>query len=316
MTLKMATAPLAASRCPAHARWRAPETLGLLLGLLGVLAFSLTLPMTRFAVAELDPWFLAFGRMAIAGVIAAAWLLGTGAARPTRADAALLAWSALGIVIGFPLLSSLALRHIPANHGAIIVGLLPFATALLAALVFGERQSRRFWTCAAIGSGLVIAFALRDGNGAGARALVSFGNLAMLAAVLAGAVGYVAGARLTARLGGVGAILWALVVALPLTLPVAVALVGRDPPQAGAAAWGAFAYVTLVSQVIGFFAWYNGLALGGIGRVGQVQLLQAFFTIGFAALLFGEHVSALTWLFALGVVATIAFGRGWGARGR
>jgi drug/metabolite transporter (DMT)-like permease len=160
---------------------------------------------------------------------------------------------------------------------------------------------------------LVIAFALRDG-GAGGRSLLSFGNLAMLGAVFAGAVGYVAGARLTVRLGGVASILWALVFALPLTLPVSLALAWVDPPHAGAAGWGAFAYVTLISQIVGFFAWYNGLALGGIARVGQVQLLQAFFTIGFAALLFGEQVSALTWLFALGVVATIAFGRGFGAR--
>jgi drug/metabolite transporter (DMT)-like permease len=307
--MKMATTPIA-THAPSV---RSPETLGLLLGLLGVLAFSLTLPMTRYAVGELDPWFLAFGRMAIAGILAAAWLAATGAARPARGDIGLLAWSALGIVIGFPLLSSLALRHIPANHGAIIVGLLPFATSLLAALVFKERQPARFWICAAIGSALVITFALRGGDDRTAGTLMSFGNLAMLAAVFAGAVGYVAGARLTARLGGVAAILWALVFALPLTLPAALALTWANPPHASLAAWSAFAYVTLVSQVIGFFAWYNGLALGGIARVGQVQLLQAFFTIGFAALLFGEHVSTLTWLFAIGVVATIALGRSSGA---
>ena len=293
---------------------RSPETAGLLLGLVGVLAFSLTLPMTRFAVAELDAWFLAFGRMAIAGLVSAAWLVATGARRPARRDLVLLFWSALGIVIGFPLLSSLALRHIPANHGAIIVGLLPFATAVLATVIFRDRQPARFWMCAALGSGLVIAFALRDGDGAGGASLVSFGNVAMLAAVLAGAVGYVAGARLTARLGGVAAILWALVFALPLTLPVAIGLAWSNPPHAGLASWGAFAYVTLVSQVIGFFAWYNGLALGGIARVGQVQLLQAFFTIGFAALVFGEHVTPVTWLFAIGVVATIAYGRSSGAK--
>jgi len=307
-----ATSLAAASSIDTRTGWRSPETAGLLLGLLGVLAFSLTLPMTRFAVGELDPWFLAFGRMAIAGVLAAAWLAATRAPRPKRADLVLLAWSALGIVIGFPLLSSLALRHIPANHGAIIVGLLPFATAALATLLFKERQSLRFWICAAIGSALVIAFALRDGSAAGS--LLSYGNVAMLGAVLAGAIGYVAGARLTARMGGVAAILWALVLALPLTLPIALALAWTSPPHAGIAAWGAFAYVTVISQVVGFFAWYNGLALGGIARVGQVQLLQAFFTIGFAALLFGERVSAITWLFALGVVATIAFGRGFGAK--
>jgi len=307
----VATAPGPAGAISAAAT-RAPETLGLLLGLLGVIAFSLTLPMTRFAVAELDPWLLAFGRMSIAGVLALLWVAATGAPRPAHGDLGLLAWSALGIVVGFPLLWSLALRHIPANHGAIIVGLLPFATALLAALVFKERQPARFWICAAIGSVLVVAFALRDGGGV--RTLLSPGNLAMLGAVSAGAVGYVAGARLTTRLGGVAAILWALLFALPLTLPVSLALASTHPPHASAAAWRAFAYVTLVSQLVGFFAWYNGLALGGIARVGQVQLLQAFFTIGFAALLFGEQVSALTWLFALGVVATIALGRGLGGK--
>src|SRR5262249_6314466 len=162
---------------------------------------------------------------------------------------------------------------------------------------FGERQTVRFWICAAIGSALVIAFALRDGGAAGS--LLSYGNVAMLGAVFAGAIGYVAGARLTARIGGVAAILWALVLALPVTLPIPRALAWTSPPHAGVAAWGAFAYVTVISQLVGFFAWYNGLALGGIARVGQVQLLQAFFTIGFAALLFGERVSTITWLFAL-----------------
>jgi drug/metabolite transporter (DMT)-like permease len=279
--------------------------LGLALGLLGVIAFSLTLPMTRTAVAELDPWFLAFGRMSIAGAIAALLILATGVRRPARADWPLVAWSAVGVVIGFPLLSSLAMKHIPANHGAIINGALPFATAVLAALWFGERHSRRFWLCAAAGSALVIAFALRGGE---AHAF-GFGAAAMLAAVIIGAVGYVAGGRLSARLGGIAVILWALAVALPVTAPITLALVWSAPPHAGWTAWAAFAYVTLVSQLIGFFAWYNGMALGGIARVGQVQLLQAFFTIGFAAALFGERVEPVTWLFAAAVVATIAIGR-------
>jgi drug/metabolite transporter (DMT)-like permease len=279
--------------------------LGLFLGLLGVIAFSLTLPMTRYAVAELDPWFLAFGRMSIAGAISALLIVASGVRRPAREDWPLVLWTSVGVVIGFPLMSSLAMKHIPANHGAIINGALPFATALLAARWFGERHSRRFWSCAAIGSALVIAFALRGG---GAHAL-GFGEAAMLAAVVIGAVGYVAGGRLSARLGGIAVILWALAVALPVTAPITLALVWSAPPHATALSWAAFGYVTLVSQLIGFFAWYNGMALGGIARVGQVQLLQAFFTIGFAALLFGERVEPMTWLFAAAVVATIAIGR-------
>lgn len=281
---------------------------GLLLGLLGVLAFSLTLPMTRLAVAELDAWLVAFGRMAAAGLLAAAWLRLTAAARPQGSDWKLLFWSVAGIVIGFPLLSSIAMQSITANRGAVITGALPFATALLAAWWFKERQSRRFWVCAALGSALVIGFALRANNDSSAQAS-SAGELAMAAAVLAGAAGYVAGGRLAARLGGVNAILWALAIALPLTLPVAAALAWQSPPRASVSAWAAFAYVTLISQIAGFFAWYGGLALGGIGRVGQVQLLQVFFTLAAASLLFGEAVAPDAWLVAAAVVITITIGR-------
>lgn len=280
------------------------ERLGLALGLIGVLAFSLTLPMTRLAVAELDAWFVAFGRMALAGVAGALWLWFVRAPRPSCDDLPWLAGCVAGIVVGFPLCSSLAMRTLPANHGAVITGLLPFATALLAALWIGERHRARFWICAALGSALVIGYALRDGLAVGN------GHLWMLAAVLLGGVGYVAGGRLSRTLGGVDTILWSLVVALPLTLPVAAWLASTTPLDASAAAWGAFAYITLISQIAGFFAWYNGLVLGGIARVGQVQLLQAFFTIAFAGLFFGKQVEPLTWAVAIAVVVTIAIGRG------
>ena len=289
---------------PAHHPARR-ERLGLLLGLTGVIAFSLTLPMTRTAVAELDAWLVAFGRMAIAGAIAALFLIVTRAPRPARADLPLFAWTSLGVVIGFPLCSSLAMRVLPANHGAIITGALPFATALLAALWFHERQSRRFWVCAAAGSLLVAFFSLRSGAGSA----VGAGQAWMFAAVLLGALGYVAGARLASAYGGLRTIMWALVLALPLTVPLSAWLAASTSLNAGAAAWGGFAYVTVISQLLGFYAWYNGLALGGIARVGQTQLLQAFFTIGFAALLFGEQVGATTWLFAAAVVACIVIGR-------
>jgi drug/metabolite transporter (DMT)-like permease len=165
----------------------ARERLGLLLGLGGVLAFSLTLPMTRLAVAELDAGFVAFGRMALAGLVSAAWLVLARAPRPKAEHLPWLAGCVVGVVVGFPLCSSLAMRTLPANHGAVINGLLPFATALLAALWLGERHRARFWTCAAIGSAIVIGFALRHGFAFGG------GHLWMLAAVLIGAIGYVAG---------------------------------------------------------------------------------------------------------------------------
>ena len=293
---------LAGAAMPARAP-ASRERLGLLLGLVGVLAFSLTLPMTRLAVAELDAWFVGFGRMALAGLVAGLWLWLAGAPRPDREQLPWLAGCVVGVVIAFPLCSSLAMRTLPANHGAVINGLLPFATALLAALWLGERHRARFWTCAAIGSAIVIGFALRHGVAFGG------GHLWMLAAVLIGAIGYVAGGRLSRTMGGVNTILWSLVLALPLTLPVAAWLAFATPPNASTAAWGGFAYITLISQIAGFFAWYNGLALGGIARVGQVQLLQAFFTIAAAAWLFGEQVESSTWLAAAAVVATIAIGR-------
>jgi len=278
---------------------------GWTLGLLGVLAFSLTLPMTRLAVSQIDPGVVAFGRMAIAGLLAAGWLaIERTRRRPGAGDLRLVAASALGIVLGFPLLSTLALRATAANHAAIITGALPLATALFGRLLYRERHAAGFWLAALAGSALVIAFALSRGHGG----LVA-GDLWMLGAVAAGAFGYATGARLAQRVGGVRSILWALAAATPLTVPVALVLTLRAPPHADAAAWGAFAYVTVVSQLLGFFAWYNGLALGGIARVGQVQLLQVFFTIAFAAYAFGEAVPPSTWWFAAAVAATLAWGR-------
>lgn len=278
--------------------------MGFALGLVGVLAFSLTLPMTRMAVAVLDPAFVAFGRMAGAGVLACIVLRATAAPFVTRAQIGLLVVAAVGVVLGFPLLSSFAMKTLPSSHGAVIVGIVPFATAVTASLWFGERHGLRFWTCAALGTALVVAFAVRGGSG-GTRA----GDVWLLLSVLLGAVGYAAGGRLAASIGGVNTILWALAIALPLTLPVCIWLMATTPMVADARAWSGFAYVTLVSQLAGFFAWYNGLALGGVGAVSQVQLLQVFFTLCFAAALFGEHVGNAAWMCALAVAATILVGR-------
>jgi len=277
---------------------------GLLWGLVGVLAFSLTLPMTRVAVARIDPSVVAFGRMAIAGLVAIAWLAVTWTRRPGGAELRLAAASALGVVIGFPLLSTLALRSTSASHAAIVSGLLPFATAVFGVVLHRERLAPRFWAAAVAGSALVVGYAWTRGGGR-----LSVGDLWMLGAVVAGAFGYATGARLAMRIGGMRAILWSLATATPFTLPIAAASALNAPPHADAATWAAFGYVTLVSQLLGFFAWYNGLAKGGIARVGQVQLLQVFFTIGFATLAFGEDVAPSTWWFAAAVVATIAWGR-------
>ena len=282
-------------------------TRGMLLGLIGVAMFSLTLPFTRMAVAELDPGFVAFGRALVAAALAAIWLRRTNAPRPPRASLAPLAMVGLGCIVGFPWLTSIAMRTLPAAHGAVLVGILPLATALCVLLRGKEKPSVGFWIMALLGSSLVIAFALRNSGGSFQRA-----DLLMLAAVALAALGYAEGGRLAQSLGGPQVICWALLLATPLLLPVT-ALLGwwhADAiTHAGARAWIGFAYVSAFSMFIGFFFWYRGMALGGVARVGQVQLLQPFLTLLGAAVLLGEPLTPANFLFALAVIAVVAVGR-------
>lgn len=277
---------------------------GLALGTLGVLIFSLTLPMTRIAVAELDAAFVALGRAVIAGVCAAGVLAATRAPRPTRAQWRGLACVSAGVVFGFPLLSSWAMRHVPAAHGAVVNGLLPIATALCAMWFARERPGAAYWACALAGSALVTAFALRHGT-----ARIGTGDWAMLGAVAAGGIGYAAGGRLAQTMGGVNVICWALVLSLPLLAPLAAWRAFEAGIAASPRAWLGFGYTAVMSQLIGFFFWYRGLALGGVARVGQVQLLQPFLTVLFAAWVASEPLEASTLAFAAAVIATVAIGQ-------
>ncbi|EKU82334.1 DMT family transporter [Massilia timonae] len=283
------------------------EARGMLLGLAGVAMFSLTLPFTRMAVAELDPLFIALGRALGAALLAGLWLGWRRAPLPPRAALAPLVLVALGVVIGFPLLSSMALRWVPATHGAVLAGLLPLLTALYSAMRGDERPSAAFWLVAVFGAALVIAFALSQGGGA-----LHLADLLMFLAVAAGAVGYAEGGRLARTLGGPETISWALLLALPLVAPL---LAWHYIPRpeafagAGAAAWVGLAYVTVFSMFVGFFFWYRGLALGGIARVGQVQLLQPFMSLVGAAVLLGEPLTLHDSLFALAVIGVVFAGR-------
>lgn len=279
-------------------------TLGMLLGLIGVAAFSLTLPMTRVALRELDPWFIGLGRAVVAALPAALWLAATRSPWPTRTQLAALARVALGVVVGFPVCSSIGMQTVPASHGAIVIGVLPLATALFAAWLGGERLSRTFWLAAIAGSAIVIAFALTQGAGK-----LAIGDVWLLAAVVLGAFGYAEGGRLAREIGGAQVICWALACSAPLLLAPVAWLAWQQPWPWSTPVVTSFAYVALVSQWLGFFAWYRGLALGGIARVGQVQLLQVFLTIGFATLFFGEIAPATTWLFAAAVAVTVFAGR-------
>jgi len=201
-------------------------------------------------------------------------------------------------VVGFPLGIALALREVQAMHAAVVTGVLPLATALLAAWVWRQRPSAAFWACAVSGCALVLAFAAWKGGG---HLVAADGWL--LLAVLSAAVGYVAGARVSAVLPAQQVICWVLVGSLPLTLPVALWLWPATP--ASATAWGGFAYTAVFSMWLGFFAWYRGLTLGGVVRVSQVQLVQPFLSLLFAVPVLGERLDPLTVAFALAVIATV-----------
>jgi drug/metabolite transporter (DMT)-like permease len=285
------------------------ERRGLWLGMAGVAIFALTLPMTRLAVGSADAplmsgLFVALGRAAVAGVLSALFLLVARAPLPTPREWRALAITAGGVVFGFPLFTSIAMRHVEAVHAAVIIGVLPLATALVGALLHRQRPSRAFWACAALGSLLVVAYALlRSGSALRLHAA----DALLLAAVGCAAVGYAWGARLSQHMRAEHVICWALVLALPVTLPLAL----WTQPQAPlpASAWWAFGYVAAFSMWIGFFAWYRGLALGGTVRVSQVQLLQPFLSMLFAVPLLGESLDAFSVGFALAVIATVFLGR-------
>ncbi len=277
---------------------------GLIYGLIGVAAFSLTLPATRIAVAELDATIVGLGR-AIAAALLAGIVLAVGRQRfPGVAALPRLAVVALGIIVGFPWLSAWAMQYVPAIHGAVVIGLLPLSTAVFAALRAGERPSGLFWLATATGSAAVVVYAAFSGGGT-----LHVADLALLGAVVSAGLGYAEGARLARTLGGLQVISWALVLAAPvLAVPVGLAVAAHGL-HAGAAAWSGFAYVSVFSMYLGFFAWYRGLVRGGIARVGQLQLLQPFLTIGAAAALLGEPLSAGALIAAAVVVGCVAIGR-------
>lgn len=276
----------------------------MLLGVLGVAIFSLTLPATRAAVAFFDPFFVAAGRALVAGLLAALVLAATRSRLPRGREWAQLLFIALGVVFGFPFFTTWAMQHVASAHGAVVLALLPLATALAAALVAHERPSRSFWAVAVLGSAVVLAFALRKGGGS-----LHAADLALIAAIAAAALGYALGAKLSASLGGWQTISWALVICLPVNLAISLSVWPSNLQAAPMPAWLGFAYVSIFSMYVGFFPWYKGLAMGGIARVGQTQLLQPFFTFLGAALLLNENIDAATLLFAAVVVGLVALGR-------
>ena len=255
-------------------------------GLLGVVIFSGSLPATRVAVMNFSPWFLTSARAVIAAMLGLLLLGLLREQRPARNDLASLAVVALGVVVGFPLLTALALQHITSAQSIMFVGLLPLATALFGVLRGAERPKPAFWLCSGLGSLAVASFALLQGG-----AIAIEGALLMVGAILLCGLGYAEGATLSRRLGGWQVISWALVLAMPAMAAIALATWPASWTGVAAPAWLGLAYVSVFSMLVGFVFWYRGLALGGIAGVGQLQLLQPFFGLALAALLLHEPVA-------------------------
>lgn len=263
-----------------------------------MLAFSFTVIFTRIAVASLSPLFVGSGRAVVAAALAALALAATRSRLPRGGQWMRLVVVAGGVVAGFPLLTSYALTVAPASHGAVVIALLPAATAVAAVLRAGERPGWRFWLLTAAGAVAATVFAVIGGGWGGFH----WSDLLLLGAVVAAAIGYAEGALLARELGSWQTISWALVVAAPVMVALTAAAVVADPPAATPGQWAAFGYLAVVSMFLGFFAWYRGLSIGPITRVSQLQLVQPVLSIVWAALILGEP---LTWATVLGGAAVI-----------
>jgi drug/metabolite transporter (DMT)-like permease len=280
------------------------ETVGVMYGFLGVLSFSLTLPATRLAVVDLDPIFVGLGRAVVAGLLSLVALWGTGQPLPNAAQWRGLAVVAVGVVLGFPLLSAIAMRNLPAAHGAVVIGLIPLATAIAAIFRTQERPSLAFWLAGVVGSLAIVGFAVISGAG---QILVD--DLFLVGAVIAAALGYAEGGKLSQSLGGWQVICWALVMIAPILAIPVIYSVMQHGLEASAIAWLGFGYVCVFSQFLGFFAWYHGMKLAGVARVSQLQLLQPVMTLGFSTLLMGEEITPLMMLTAGIVMGCVWLGK-------
>ena len=277
------------------------ERLGLLLGFIGMVIFGGTLPATRIAVSAIDPIALTSLRTVIAGLCSLVLLVVLRRPLPPRALWPQLVITVLCVVVLFPFLMSLGVQTVDASHGGVVFGIMPIATALVAVMITHERPRPLFWIASFAGAALVATFALRQGGGA-----LSAGDWLLFAAVIVSGIGYAFSGRLTSQMPGWEVISWVLVIALPISIPAAALSMPADVIQIALKPWLGLLYVALFSQWIGFFAWNAGMAMGGIARVAQMQLLQPFVTFALAAYFNDETITPQILLFAAGVVATVA----------
>jgi len=281
------------------------ESKGMFLGLVGVVSFGLTLPATRFIIPYFEPVFIGLGRAVIASFVAALLLIATKQTRPSKNQFYQLLWVASGVVVGFPILSAWAMQTVPASHGGVVLGVLPLATAIVGSLVSNEKPSVAFWICGIVGSAVVIAYSLLEGVGE-----FQIGDFFLLGAIVSAATGYALGGKLSKEIGGWQVICWALVISFPFIIVPA----WLEAPQNAVGSLPlnvilSFLYLALVSQLFGFFFWNKGLALGGVARVSQTQLLQPIVTLLASALLINETINVQTIVFATLVIVTVAIGK-------
>ena len=281
------------------------ESKGMFLGLVGVVSFGLTLPATRFIIPYFDPVFIGLGRAVIASFVAAFLLIATKQTRPSKKQFYQLFGVASGVVVGFPILSAWAMETVPASHGGVMLGILPLATAIVGALVSNEKPSVAFWICGIVGSAVVIAYSLLQGVGE-----FQTGDFFLLGAIVSAGTGYALGGKLSKDIGGWQVICWALVISFPFIIVPA----WLEAPQEAVGSLPlnvllSFLYLALVSQLFGFFFWNKGLALGGVARVSQTQLLQPIVTLLASALLINETINVQTIVFATLVIVTVAIGK-------
>ena len=281
------------------------ESKGMFLGLVGVVSFGLTLPATRFIIPYFEPVFIGLGRAVIASFVAALLLIATKQTRPSRNQFYQLLGVASGVVVGFPILSAWAMQTVPASHGGVVLGVLPLATAIVGAVVSNEKPSVAFWICGIVGSAVVIAYSLLQGVGE-----FLTGDFFLLGAIVSAATGYALGGKLSKEIGGWQVICWALVISFPFIIVPA----WLEAPQEAVGSLPlnvllSFLYLALVSQLFGFFFWNKGLALGGVARVSQTQLLQPIVTLVASAFLINETINVQTIVFATLVIVTVAIGK-------
>lgn len=280
------------------------ESRGVLLGLLAVAMFSLNLPLTRVAAQEMEPLFIGLVRCLLASLVAGWLLMLDGGLRPQGREWVRFALCSASLAIGC-LFFPLAMRHVSAAHGAVLVGIQPLMTAIAACWRNGERPSPAFWFCALLGSLTVIGFAVTRGMSGG----LVLADFAMLGAVIFCGIGYAEGGRLAARFGGWRTICWALAISGPFLFLPALWAIWQNGIMASPAAWGSLVYISLLGYLLGMYPWYAGMTLGGVARVGQMQLLQPFMTLALAGLFFGEQVPMTFWLFAGILSVVVWFGR-------